>query len=96
MSDLSTLISQGEEEIKKLESSVEQSLANHNFLLGLLSGAKKALSSLTSIANAVAPTNPVTAGLDAANAVANEIDNALNGEASDSSENSSASDYALS
>lgn len=75
---MSISIASIESRISDLKKSVEQSLANHNFLTGMLNEAVSFLGIATKVAETVIPASPVAAGLEAADSVANEVQSAVN------------------
>ena len=57
-----------EEKVKQVESAIQQSINNHNGLLGMLSEAKFYLDAITKAADVIVPGTPVDAAIDALDA----------------------------
>jgi hypothetical protein len=62
--------------MEQIEQAIQQSLANHNGLLGRLETCKYLLDLATKISNEVAPGSSVTEALDAVDAVASTVESA--------------------
>lgn len=66
-----------EERIKNYEKAIEQSLANHNAMVGALQELKNLLDITVKVADVVAPASVVTEALNAADELANTAENAI-------------------
>ncbi len=75
MSDLSDFILSLEEKVKSLESQIQQSIMNHNALLGFMSATKEALDAANAIVNVLAPDSSISKDLNEAEKVVNVIEN---------------------
>lgn len=66
-----------ESKIKDLEARVQQSIMNHNALLGILTGTKEALVEAQLAVEAVAPDSAMAEVLNTAEEIANVIEHAV-------------------
>ena len=73
MSQFSTFIANLEAKIKQYETQVQQSIMNHNALLGALQSTKEALVEAHTLVNAVAPDSSLDETLNVVEEVANLI-----------------------
>ena len=76
MSHLDTYIEALENKIKEYEGKIQQSIMNHNALLGVLAGTKEALGLTHEIVEKVAPDSSLDDVLNVAEEVVNVLENA--------------------
>jgi hypothetical protein len=77
MSQLSEFITRLEEKVKGYEASIQQSMMNHNALLGALQSSKEALVAALQIVNAAAPDSQVAEALNVSEEVATVVENVV-------------------
>ena len=75
MSQVTNLISSLEDKVKQLEANIQQSVAQHHGLLGMLQASKEALVEAKKIADTVIPGTAVDEALNVAENVVNVIEN---------------------
>ena len=76
MSEIKTLGDKLTERAKQLTAMIEQSLANHNALLGMLKNTNDILQEIGTVANAVSPNSAVTEVLNAVEEIDNVVESA--------------------